>query len=111
MMLQNISDKMQWLKELYVVHKKYIVAIGETGIDVHYPNGLETLEIQKQLFIHHCDLARECNLPLVVHSRDDFETTLDILTHYTDLTVYFHCRGYGPEEYKRLNDLLPHLFI
>jgi len=65
----------------------------------------ETLEIQKQLFIRHCELARELNLPIVVHSRDAFNDTFEILQNYTDLTVYFHCRGYGTQEIKKLQDL------
>jgi len=102
---------MQWLKDLYLANKQYVVAIGETGIDVHYPNGSETLDVQQELFIHHCNLARELKLPLVVHSRDAFFETFEILKNYTDLTVYFHCRGYGPEQYTQLNELLPHLFV
>lgn len=100
----DISAKMQRLKDLYSTNKKYVVAIGETGIDVHYPNGLETLETQKKLFVQHCDLAREFDLPLVVHSRDAFDQTLDVLEKYQDLVVYFHCRGYGPEELKKLQE-------
>jgi TatD DNase family protein len=102
---------MQWLKDLCLANPHYVVAVGETGIDVHYPNGLETLETQKELFVQHCKLARELKLPLVVHSRDAFLETFEILKNYTDLTVYFHCRGYGPEEYKQLNELIPHLFV
>ncbi|MEI6118811.1 MAG: TatD family hydrolase [bacterium] len=102
---------MQWLKDLYLANPQYVVAIGETGIDVHYPNGLETLEIQKELFIHHCNLARELKLPLVVHSRDAFFETFEILKNHTDLTVYFHCRGYGPNEFRMLNSAFRNLFI
>ncbi len=96
---------MQWLKDLCIANKAYVVGIGETGIDVHYPNGLETLNIQRQLFVEHCKLARELDLPVVIHSRDDFETTFEILKNYTDLVVYFHCRGYGTAEITRLKNL------
>ncbi|MCX6823890.1 MAG: TatD family hydrolase [candidate division SR1 bacterium] len=107
----EISAKMQWLKELYLANKHYVVAIGETGIDVHYSNGLETLKIQKELFIQHCNLARELKLPLVVHSRDAFLETFEILKNYTDLTIYFHCRGYGPQEFEILHSKFEKLFI
>ncbi len=109
---KDIPAKIQRLKDLYVANKQYIVAIGETGIDVHYPNWPETLETQKQLFIQHCNLARELQLPLVVHSRDAFDQTLDVLKEYKDLTVYFHCWGYWPEEIKKLQDYkIKRLFI
>lgn len=102
---------MQWLKDLCLANLQYVVAVGETGIDVHYPNGLETLETQKQLFIQHCNLARELKLPLVVHSRDAFNETFEILKNYTDLTIYFHCRGYGPREFEILNSKFEKLFV
>jgi len=109
---ENISDKMQWLKKLYIDNKEHVVAIGETGIDLHYLNWLETLEIQKILFIEHCEFARETWLPLVVHSRDAFEQTLEILKDYVDLTIYFHCRWYWSAEIKKLKDYkIKRLFI
>ena len=107
----DIPAKMKWLKELCLANKQYVVAVGETGIDVHYPNGPETLETQKALFIEHCNMARELNLPLVVHSRDAFQETLNILKNYTDLTIYFHCRGYGPDEFRMLNSEFWKLYI
>ncbi len=108
---ENITEKMDRLKQLYSDNKQYVVAIGECGIDLHYPNGLETLEIQKKLFIEHCKLARETGLPLVVHSRDAFDQTFEVLKDYTDLIIYFHCWGYGPQEFEILNSKFEKLFV
>ena len=58
-----------------------------------------------------CDFARELGLPIVIHSRDAFEETLEILELYSDLTVYIHCRSYGTDEYKYLEKTFPRLFI
>jgi TatD DNase family protein len=69
------------------------------------------LAVQQELFVKHCELAQELKLPLVIHSRDGFQETLDILQNYKDLVIYFHCRGYGPEEYKILENMFPKLFI
>jgi TatD DNase family protein len=69
------------------------------------------LGLQKELFALQCDLAQELNLPIVVHSRDEFNQTIDILQNYKSQTIYFHCWGYGPEEYRKLNDMFPNLFI
>jgi len=102
--LQDIPQKMQEIKNLYLNNSSSVVAIGECGIDLHYPDASSTLDIQKALFLAHCDLARELDLPLVIHSRDAFTETFEILKNYPDLTMYFHCRGYGPDEYKILND-------
>jgi len=109
---ENIQQKIIDLKKLYEANKAYIVAIGECGIDTYYPGTDSSLPLQKKLFVLQCDLARELNIPLMIHIRKDFETAFEILQHYTDLTVYIHCRGFGPEEIKRLKDLqIKRLFI
>lgn len=107
----TIQEYMNELRMQYAEHKKHIVAIGECGIDVHFPNGYETLKIQKELFRMQCEFARELNLPIVIHSRDGFEETLEILEDYTDLVVYIHCRSYGADEYKYLDQTFSRLFI
>lgn len=108
---QNITSYMQKLRSQYQKNKDHIVAIGETGIDVHFPNGRETLDLQKELFAFHADFAQETNLPLIIHSRDTFDHTIDILQNYKNLTIHFHCWTYKPEEYKKLDSLFPNLFI
>lgn len=107
----NYVQKVQDLKQQYLANKDHIVAIGEIGIDVHFPGGQETLGIQKDLFALQCDLAQELNLPIMIHSRDEFNQTLDILQNYKNQTIYFHCWGYGPEEYHQLNDMFADLYI
>lgn len=69
------------------------------------------METQQKLFVQHCELARELKLPLVVHSRDAFNETFEILKNYTDLTIYFHCRGYGPEEFRMLDAEFRNLYV
>ena len=54
-----------------------VVAIGETGLDYFHQTG--DLDWQRQRFVTHVLAARECGLPLVVHTRDAREDTLDIL--------------------------------
>ncbi len=55
----------------------YPVAIGETGLDYHYMNS--PAEAQRACFISQIRLARELNLPLIVHSREAEEETVSIL--------------------------------
>jgi len=56
-------------------------------------------------------LAKELQLPIVIHSRDDFASTWDVIKNYKNEKIYFHCRGYGPDEIKILQDYFPQLWI
>lgn len=64
------------LKNIAKYNKK-VVAIGEIGLDYHWEK--ETKEGQKELFRKQIDIAKELNLPIVIHSRDAFQDTYDIL--------------------------------
>ena len=97
----NMDNKIKELKNLYLENKNHVVALWEIGIDTHFDDWV-SLELQKKLFKKQCDLANELKLPLVIHSRDDFDSTMEVLQNYQDLKIYFHCRGYGPEEIKKL---------
>lgn len=89
-----------------------LAGIGECWIDLHYDWSRENLELQKLVFAKHCQLAREFNMPLIVHSRDWFYETLDVLKDYKDLKIYFHCWWYWPQELKRLLDFgIEKLFV
>lgn len=99
------------LKSQILAHREEVVAIGECGIDLHYDQEGTTLPLQRQIFESQCRLARELNLPIVIHSRDAFDQTFEILKAFSDLKIYFHCRGYGEAELQRLLENFPHLFI
>lgn len=54
-----------------------VVAVGETGLDAFY--AAETLAVQTQSFIDHVDVAVQVNKPLIIHTRDARQQTIDIL--------------------------------
>ncbi len=66
------KEKMRGLAE-----DKSIVAIGETGLDYHYL--YSTKEQQIQVFKWHIQLAKDLDLPLIIHSREAFEDCFNIL--------------------------------
>lgn len=68
-----------------------VVAIGETGLDYHYEHSPK--DIQKEVFIRHIELARELNLPLIIHTREAEKDTLDILEKegVKDISGVLHC--------------------
>ena len=57
-------------------------------MDYHY--GKENIEKQKELFIYQLDLATKYDLPVVIHSRDATQDTIDILKQY-NLKGDIHC--------------------
>ncbi|MGR5286740.1 TatD family hydrolase [Vibrio maritimus] len=60
----------------YVAHER-VVAVGETGLDYHYQP--DTAELQKRRFEQQVDVAVDVNKPLIIHTRNARQDTLDIL--------------------------------
>ena len=56
-----------------------VVAIGETGLDYHYVTDAEKLEQQRNRFRTHISAAKECNKPLIIHTREAREDTIRIM--------------------------------
>lgn len=70
------NDDLIQLEEI-VKKNKNIVAIGEIGLDYHWEK--DNKEEQKELFVKQIRLAKKLQLPIVVHTRDAFKDTYDIL--------------------------------
>jgi TatD DNase family protein len=75
--------------ELIKEKKNRIVGIGETGLDFKIEeNWLR--EKQKELFIEHIKLSKELDLPLVIHARQAFKESIDILEENSAKNVLMH---------------------
>ena len=77
-----------------------IVAVGEIGLDYHW--GEPAREVQQRWFIRQLELAQELDLPVVVHSRDAAQDTLQILRAHSPARGgkpcgVLHCYSYGKE--------------
>ncbi|MBQ4383647.1 MAG: TatD family hydrolase [Firmicutes bacterium] len=57
------------------------VAVGEIGLDYHYPDN-PSKEMQQDWFIEQIEMAKDLELPIIVHSRDAAKDTYDILKEY-----------------------------
>lgn len=108
---EKILYECEKLRKLVLENKEQVVAIGECWIDLHYVHTPENLALQEKLFTFQLEFAREQNLPIVIHSRDAFEETFEIMKEYTDLKIYVHCWWYGPAEIKKLFATFPHLWV
>jgi len=54
-----------------------VIAIGETGLDYYYDK--ESAQLQKEMFVTHIQAARASKLPLIIHTRDAREDTLQLM--------------------------------
>ncbi len=83
-------------------HKK-CVAVGEIGLDYHFEDN-PAPETQRELFVAQLRLANELGLPVVLHSRDAAQETLEILTENLSLLKkggLMHCYSYSAEMMER----------
>lgn len=73
------------------------VAIGEIGLDYHWPE--PEPELQKLWFKRQLNLARQENLPVIIHSRDAAADTLEILRdeRAEEIGGVVHCFSYSKE--------------
>ena len=66
-----------------------VIAIGEIGLDYHYDNSPR--EIQRQVFMKQLQLAKELNLPVIIHSREAKKDTLEIIRQSGINKGVLHC--------------------
>jgi TatD DNase family protein len=80
-----------------------VVAIGECGLDYHYEHSPR--QAQREVFARQVQEAVERDLALVVHSRQAWDDTFDILAAGRPERVVMHCFTGGPVEARRALDL------
>ncbi|MCB0971931.1 MAG: TatD family hydrolase [Acidimicrobiales bacterium] len=87
-----------------------VVAVGECGLDFHYDHSPR--DAQRQVFADQVALALQHDLPLVIHTREAWDETFDVLaaTGVPERTV-FHCFTGGPGEARRCLEVGAHLSI
>ena len=75
--------------ERLALSEKKVVAIGEIGLDYHWMEDSE--EVQKEGFRRQIELAERVKLPIVIHTREALQDTLDILKEYPGAGGILHC--------------------
>jgi TatD DNase family protein len=95
------ADILKELREL--THSNKVVAIGETGLDYHY--NFSSHDEQRKVFAEHLKIAAELNLPVIIHCREAFDETMEILEQFGDAKkVVFHCFSGSAEQVKIVLD-------
>ena len=100
--LHPCSVKENYVNELDVINQllrqRVFAAIGETGLDFYWDTSFKKeqyLALEQQIA-----LALEYELPLILHTRNAMQETIDIIKNYssTSLRGIFHCFGGSADE-------------
>ncbi|WP_318662425.1 TatD family hydrolase [Treponema sp.] len=113
--IKELEKQILSVQELDAELKKKICAIGECGLDHHWnPSGTdgrcesdfdrEVFLGEAEMFEMQLELAKKFNLPVIVHSRDAFEGTLECIKNVSYDNGIIHCYSYGLEEAKAFLD-------
>ena len=97
----NIEDateeNLAWIKGKASWEKT--VAIGEIGLDYYWDKEPTVQQAQREIFCRQLALAKEMSLPVIIHSRDAAEDTMNIMqqAHKDGIPGVIHCYSYSKE--------------
>lgn len=89
-----------------VKSSKKVIAWGEIGLDFYYEHSPR--DVQREAFIRQIRTAKVLNLPIIIHSRDADDETVEILTKecsYPHFKGIMHCFGGTAKMAKDLMDI------
>ena len=91
------EETFAWLAE-QTKHQK-TVAVGEIGLDYYWDKEPEVQNAQRYWFRRQMELARETNLPVIIHSRDAVADTMEVMkaVHAEEIPGVIHCYSYSRE--------------
>lgn len=97
------EEDVQWIKAQCALEK--IVAVGEIGLDYYWDE--PDREIQKKWFARQMELAKEAQLPMVIHSRDAAQDTITMMKehHAEEVGGVIHCYSYSKESARDFLDM------
>ena len=92
------EERLDIIKDMIKANDK-IVAVGEIGLDYYWEEN-PSREIQKEVLRKHMELAKELNMPVIIHDRDAHKDTLDIIKEFPEVKGIIHCFS-GSVEFAR----------
>lgn len=97
------EENFAWLKTQCALEKT--VAVGEIGLDYYWDK--ESHGLQKHWFERQLFLAKEMDLPVIIHSREAAKDTLEMMqmAHREGIFGVIHCFSYGKELAKEYLDM------
>ena len=89
-------DEEKFLRMADLLDRDKIVAVGEIGLDYYWDK--EKHDLQKEWFVRQLGLAREKEMPVIIHSREAASDTFDIMKrHAAGMKAVIRCYSYSPE--------------
>jgi TatD DNase family protein len=78
-----------------LTHPK-VLAVGEIGLDYHYD--FSPRPLQREVFRAQLAIAKQAGLPVIIHTREAWDDTLDLLRESGVASGIMHCFSEGPDE-------------
>ena len=99
----NVEKEIEHIQD--ELKRNKFVAIGEIGIDLYWDK--TTLDVQKEAFETQIKIAKDNNLPIVIHTRNSFNEAYEIVEKLNDknLSGVFHCFSGTLDDAKKIIDL------
>jgi TatD DNase family protein len=100
---EDYKDELQAIE--YWLEKRKFYGIGEVGIDLYWDK--KYVNEQKEAFRHQIRLAKKYDLPIIIHVRNSFNETIEIVQEEQDGTLkgIFHCFSGDASEAKKIVEL------
>lgn len=100
---ENYKAELEEVERLLNERPVNFVAVGEIGLDYFWSQDYK--EQQKEAFVLQLNLARKFKLPIIIHTRDAWGDTLDIMENFTDLKGVFHCFSGTDDDWARIEKM------
>lgn len=96
----DLDSEISALREMILDKDNKCVALGETGLDYHYPD--TDKEKQHRFFHAQMTLAKELDIPVVIHDRDSHEDVMKVIREYPAVRGILHSFSGSSEMAKEL---------
>ena len=99
----EVSEEVLEIYRTLVRENPKVRAIGEIGLDYHYED--VPRQRQQQAFRDQMALARELQMPVIIHDREAHQDCLDILKEFPEVKGVFHCFSGSAEMARQLTGM------
>lgn len=104
--ISKYNDEVEKEIEKLALNEEKVVAIGEIGLDYHWM--ADPKEVQAEGFRKQMALAERVKKPVIIHTREALQDTLDILAEFPNVGGILHCY---PGSYEAAKPFLDRYFL